>query len=102
MRETGCQFLKIYFHDVDCYHIEEYNLNTINKIKATRGGTSHVDVFDKVNESQDKIGMVIAFTDLETTFPALQPDYPVLWAHPPEYEGHEVPWGTKVSVDLTI
>ena len=102
LKETGCKFLKIYFHDVQCYHIEEYSLATIHKIKATRGGTSHVDVFDKVNESKDKVGMVIAFTDLETSFPDLQPEYPVLWAHPPQSEeSHPVPWGTKVKVDLT-
>jgi predicted metal-dependent peptidase len=101
LRETGCQFLKIYFHDVECYHIEEYDLNTIKKIKATRGGTSHVDVFEKVEESQDKVGMVIAFTDLETSFPTIPPEFPVLWAHPPGYERHSVPFGTKVKVDLT-
>ena len=101
LRETGCKFLKIYFHDVECYHIEEYDLNTIKKIKATRGGTSHIDVFDKVNESDDKIGMVIAFTDLYTDFP-MEPDYDVIWAHPEESgEGVPVPFGYKVEVKLT-
>ncbi len=101
LRETGCRFLKIYFHDTECYHIEEYDINTIKKIKATRGGTSHIDVFEKVDESDDKVGMVIAFTDLETSFPSLPPEYPVLWAHPAGYEDHEVPFGTKVKVELT-
>jgi predicted metal-dependent peptidase len=101
LRETGCQFLKIYFHDVVCYHVEEYDLNTIRKIKATRGGTSHLDVFEKVNDSKDKVGMVIAFTDLETTFPPQAPSYPVLWAHPVEASGYKVPFGTMVKVELT-
>ncbi len=103
LRETGCKFLKIYFHDVMCYHIEEYDLHTINKIKATRGGTSHIDVFEKVTDSQrtDKVGMVVAFTDLYTDFPE-KPDYPVIWAHPEESgSGVEVPWGKKVEVKLT-
>jgi predicted metal-dependent peptidase len=103
LRETGCKFLKIYFHDVMCYHIEEYDLNSINKIKATRGGTSHLDVFQKVTESQrtDKVGMVVAFTDLYTDFPE-KPEYPVIWAHPEENgEGVAVPWGKKVEVKLT-
>ena len=101
MRETGCKFLKIYFHDVDCYHIEEYDLNTIKKIKATRGGTSHIDVFEKVNESDDKVGMVIAFTDLRTSFPPT-PDYEVIWAHPEEHgEAVPVPFGYKMEVKLT-
>ncbi len=101
LRETGCKFLKIYFHDVECYHIEEYDLHTIKKIKATRGGTSHVDVFEKVNESKDKVGMVVAFTDLETSFPAETPHYPVLWAHPVEAADHPIPFGFKVEVKLT-
>jgi len=101
LKETGCQFLRIYFHDVVCYHIEDYNLNTIKKIKVTRGGTSHVDVFNKVNESTERIGMVIAFTDLGTSFPDEKPDYPVIWAVPPGDMSNTVPWGTKVKVDLT-
>ena len=101
LRETGCQFLKIYFHDVVCYHSEYYDLNTIKKIKATRGGTSHVDVFNKVSDSDDKVGMVIAFTDLDTDFPAIAPDYPVLWAHPAGDGDKNVPFGTKVKVELT-
>jgi predicted metal-dependent peptidase len=103
LRETGCKFLKIYFHDVMCYHIEEYDLNSINKIKATRGGTSHIDVFEKVNDSlrNDKVGMVVAFTDLYTDFPE-KPSYPVIWAHPEEHgEGQSVPFGKKVEVKLT-
>ena len=101
LRETGCKFLKIFFHDVLCYHIEEYDLHTIKKIKATRGGTSHIDVFEKVNESKEKIGMVVAFTDLETSFPHETPHYPVLWAHPVEVSDHPIPFGFKVEVKLT-
>jgi len=101
LRESGCQFLRIYFHDVNCYHVEDYNLNTISKIKVTRGGTSHRDVFNKINESTEKIGMVIAFTDLGTDFPEEQPDYPVIWAVPPGDMNISVPWGIKVKVDLT-
>jgi predicted metal-dependent peptidase len=101
LRETGCQWLKIYFHDVDCYHIEEYNLQTIGKIKATRGGTSHIDVFEKVMENESKVGMIVAFTDLETSFPTEAPGCPVIWAHPEGYEKHKVPFGVKVLVRLT-
>jgi predicted metal-dependent peptidase len=93
--------LKIYFHDVECYHIEEFNLQTIGKIKATRGGTSHVDVFEKVVANESKVGMIVAFTDLETSFPPEAPGCPVIWAHPEGYENHKVPWGVKVEVRLT-
>jgi predicted metal-dependent peptidase len=101
LRETGCQWLKIYFHDTNCYHIEEFNLSTIGKIKATRGGTSHIDVFKKVEENESKVGMIVAFTDLETSFPSETPGCPVIWAHPEGYENHKVPFGVKIPVRLT-
>ena len=101
MKETGAPWIKIYFHDVMVHHVEEYNFETIQKVKAGRGGTSHVDVFHKINESDDRIGMVIAFTDLYTTFPPDGPfPYPVIWAHPPSGASQGVPWGVKVQVDL--
>jgi predicted metal-dependent peptidase len=100
LRETGCQFLLIYFHDTVCYHFEKYNLNTINKIKVTRGGTSHIDVFNKLSESTERIGMVIAFTDLDTMFPNEAPAYPVIWAVPPESMDHTVPFGKKIKVEI--
>lgn len=100
MKETGAPWIKIYFHDVDVHHVEEYNFETIQKVKAGRGGTSHLDVFKKIEESDDRIGMVICFTDLYTTFPTNEPGFPVIWAHPPSGASQGVPWGTKVQVDL--
>lgn len=97
----GVSWLKVYFHDTNCYHFEEYNRETIKKIKATRGGTSHVDVFEKVEENEDKIGMVIAFTDLATDFPSVAPDYPVIWGYPPGYgDQADIPFGRKIKVEL--
>jgi predicted metal-dependent peptidase len=101
LKETGCQFLKIFFHDVVCYHIEDYDLTTIRKIKVTRGGTSHVDVFEKVAECKEPIGMVIAFTDLATDFPDEEPKCPVVWGVAPQFMNNTIPWGVKVEVDLT-
>lgn len=104
MKECGAPWLHVFFHDVKCYHHEEYSRETIKRIKVTRGGTSHVDVFDKCNEVfNDKnkpIGMVIAFTDLFTSFPNETPTYPVYWGVVPEGMGQGVPFGNKVEVDL--
>lgn len=101
MKETGAPWIKIYFHDVDVHHVEEYNFETIKNIKAGRGGTSHIDVFNKIIESEDRIGMCICFTDLFTTFPPNAPPFPVVWAHSPSGESQGVPWGEKVQVDLS-
>ena len=101
MRYCGAPWIKIYLHDVLCYHSEIYSMSTIIKLPVTRGGTSHVDVFDKVLDSDDKIGCIISFTDLCTDFPKRHVPYPVVWAHPPgSGESQDVPFGNKVLVKL--
>jgi predicted metal-dependent peptidase len=100
MRACGAPKIHIYFHDVNCYHHEEYTRETINKVKVTRRGTSHIDVFEKVIENEEKVGMVVAFTDLATSFPPEEPPFPVLWAHPPSGDSYGVPWGQKIRVEL--
>jgi predicted metal-dependent peptidase len=100
MSYCGCPWIKIYLHDVECYHSEKYSRSTIVKLPVTRGGTSHVDVFDKVLDSDDKIGCIVAFTDLYTQFPNRHVKYPVIWAHPESGEGQGVPFGTKVLIKL--
>jgi len=44
------------------------------------GGTSHVCVFDWIAQAGDRPACVICLTDLETEFPSVIPDLPVLWA----------------------
>jgi predicted metal-dependent peptidase len=100
MRCCNAENIKIYFHDVMCYHHETYTPHTISNIKVTRGGTSHIDVFAKVMAEEPKIGMVVAFTDLYTCFPPIKPDFPVMWAHSPDSGHVDVPFGEKVKVDL--
>jgi predicted metal-dependent peptidase len=100
---TGCPWIKIYMHDVEVYKIQEYTKSTLlTQIEASRGGTSHIDVFEKVKENEQKVGMLIAFTDLATSFPAEAPSYPVIWAYSQSYgDNIVVPFGRKVKVDLT-
>lgn len=100
MRASGCHEVSVYFHDVQCYYHGKYTKDTIKNIKVTRGGTSHIDVFQKIEENEKKIGMVVCFTDLMTNFPTKEPDYPVVWASTPAGKSYDVPWGTKVMVEL--
>jgi len=44
------------------------------------GGTSHVCVFDWIEQSGLVTSCVICLTDLETEFPSVPPGHPVLWA----------------------
>lgn len=47
------------------------------------GGTDHRPVFDWIAAQHLQPDVLIAFTDLLTTFPAQRPRYPVLWLAPP-------------------
>jgi predicted metal-dependent peptidase len=99
IRTCGAPWVHVYFHDVECYHDEKFNIKTINKIRVQRGGTSHIPVFEKIVKDKEDVGMIVCFTDLETSFPA-KPKCPVLWATPTRYMGHDVPWGTKIEVKM--
>jgi len=100
LKQMGCKYVSIYFHDTDCYHHEIYTVKTINKVKVRRGGTSHVDVFQQIEDNETNIGLVVAFTDLETRFPDMEPKYPVLWVHSPGCT-IDPPWGRKVKMELS-
>jgi len=103
LQQTGCTEVWVFFHDTNCYHYELMKPSTVTKLKVTRAGTSHVDVFAKVDEvfKNNLPGMVIAFTDLDTAFPDKTPSYQVVWAHPEgDGEDKHVPWGKKVAVRL--
>ena len=100
MNACQCSWVDVYLHDVTCYLQETYTKETITKVQVKRGGTSHIDVFQKIEESKKKVGIAIAFTDLETCFPDKAPKFPVIWAVPSRYMGHSIPWGKKVEVQI--
>ncbi len=97
MDACGAPWIEILLHDTRVYLQERYTRKTIGKMKVCRGGTSHIDVFQKIDDSKQKVGMVICFTDLASDFPP-QPKYPVIWAVPEEYANMKEPWGKKLLV----
>jgi predicted metal-dependent peptidase len=104
MNQLGCEEVYVFFHDTNCYHYEKMTRKTVAKLKVTRAGTSHVHVFEKIDEvfKGKPPGVVICFTDLDTVFPSNKPSYEVIWAHPKGHgETHEIPWGHRVPVVLT-
>jgi predicted metal-dependent peptidase len=101
LRMSGCKKIHIFFHDVMCYHHEEYTIDSIKNIKVTRGGTSHIHVFETALKEVEKPGMIVAFTDLMTSFPTEEPNCPVIWAHTADCGEYNVPFGKKVKVELT-
>lgn len=65
------------------------------------GGTKFEPVFDWIREEGIEPSCVVYLTDLMGSFPAQEPDYPVLWAVP---EGHysrkKSPFGEVLSLAL--
>ncbi len=52
-------------------------------VRAANGGTCHVQPFEAIEVMPQKFDCVIAFTDLDTRFPAVAPRVPVVWAVTP-------------------
>lgn len=46
------------------------------------GGTSFIPAFDYVEKEEIDCACLVYLTDLDGKFPAIEPDYPVLWAVP--------------------
>lgn len=98
--QCGCPFLTIMFHDTEVYYMEEFTKESLTKIKVQRGGTSHIDVFQKLDEMKVTPTMLVCFTDLESAFPDRGPDIPVIWGHPEE-TAIDPGFGRKIRVQLT-
>jgi len=102
LRVCKAPWVDIMLHDTDCYKVWRITKTSAeDKWEVRRGGTSHVDVFKKCLEANDKPGLIVAFTDLATDFPPDMPPCEVIWAHPKGYgENATIPWGIKVLVDM--
>lgn len=102
MRVCKAPWIDVLLHDTDCYKVWRIGKSIEDNWGVRRGGTSHIDVFKTCMDREEKPGLIIAFTDLETSFPAEQPPCEVIWAHPKGYgEIANIPWGRKVLVDFS-
>jgi len=86
--------------------VEEF-LNNLVKGKTGfkgRGGTSHIPVFNWIdNEYIRKEGnpdLVVCLTDGYTEYPTKKPRYPVIWVLTRDHQ--EPPWGTKLILEADI
>lgn len=63
---------------------------------AGGGGTAFSPVFDWIKDAGKLPDALIYFTDAEGEFPAIEPDYPVLWL----VKGKSpVPWGRRIQLN---
>lgn len=67
------------------------------KIKGG-GGTDFKPVFDWIDKEGERPDALIYFTDTQGSFPAQEPDYPVIWVS--LIPGQSVPWGDLIYAPI--
>ncbi len=91
------------FHDVritDFYMPQEVK-KVFEKeyVKITgRGGTSHREVFEFIEDNNIKPDLFIGFTDGYSEFPEEEPPYPVIWILCKDYR--KPPWGIIIEMGI--
>jgi predicted metal-dependent peptidase len=99
----GAEYVDIYLHDTDCYRKWRMTKGDVGGDLGDirQGGTSHISVLEQIEkESQGKVKLVIAFTDLYTSFPTTPPPFHIVWGYTPQGANQKVPYGEKVLVEL--
>jgi len=112
---VACGAVKVWLilHDMRAYYSGYVSDADLTKLKMSRGGTSHHEVFDILRRQHDDelknvprdedVSLAILFTDLGTDFPDYRPDFEVIWGVPvggcPGIDAN-VPFGLKVPVEL--
>ncbi len=61
------------------------------------GGTSFIPVFEKIEEENLEISVLVYLTDGEGSFPQSEPKYPVIWAL--NKESYVPSWGDKIIIE---
>jgi predicted metal-dependent peptidase len=74
--------LHIIYHHAAVYNVQQWagSDGPIELEQTESGGTSHVPVFQKIEELGLDPTCLVCLTDLETSFPDEAPHYPTLWA----------------------
>jgi predicted metal-dependent peptidase len=74
--------LTVLYHDAAVQRVEIWQPGDgpLTLRPAGGGGTSHIPVFDWIEQEGRTPTCVICLTDLYTEFPTTAPAYPVLWA----------------------
>lgn len=91
--------LTIIYHHHDAYRLQKWKSTDgpLELEQTESGGTSHVPVFDKIEEDELPTAL-ICFTDAYSAFPEFPPEYPVMWAII-QNENPSIPWGEVIMVN---
>jgi hypothetical protein len=100
MKASGADEVYLLFHDTRCYDQGYFTKETLKSIKVTHGGTSHLDVWEKLDELDFTPGVVVCFTDLYSDQMQLKnKGYPIIWCYPRgNGDDQPIPFGIKLEV----
>jgi predicted metal-dependent peptidase len=99
--ELNPMLVTVLFHHTNVYYGCEWRPgdDMIDFSKCKTGGTSHLDVFEKINQLDNPPLAFVGITDLMTEFPKYIPDFPVLWATEKRYSQQPTPFGRVIVID---
>lgn len=80
-------------HDVDVVHKDELRQGQPLPVieRKTDGGTSHVELFNRIEESGLKVDVVVCLTDCQTSYPDDAPCYDTVWVSHVAVKDRNVP-----------
>jgi predicted metal-dependent peptidase len=90
--------LTILYHDSAIQHVQQWKSTDGPLVLEAKGGggTSHIPVFDWIEEHGEPPACLVCLTDMYSEFPDAGPDYPVLFAS--TTEGKTAPFGQLVEI----
>lgn len=96
----GCH-ARVYYHEVDVTKTVDWNPgdSPLSLEPLGGGGTSHIPVFEQVRKDEMDPVVVIAMTDMESSFPKEDPGYPVIWVNIGSRHHAGPGWGRVVHVE---
>ena len=66
--------------DAAIHRVKEYRTGDIVDMEAPGGGGTALEkIFEYLEEKQERPKCVVILTDLQTSFPKTEPEYPVIW-----------------------
>jgi predicted metal-dependent peptidase len=91
--------LVILYHDSKVRHIQRWEASDgpIKLEPVGGGGTDHRPVFEWIEREGLDPACFVCLTDMASRFPAVRPDFPVLWAS--TVKGVHAPFGLLVEVE---
>ena len=101
MGEAKPRRVVVYYFDTQCYDAQEQEPGALELDLRPKGGggTSFVDLFTTAEADGYCPDVAIVLTDMEGTFPAQEPPFPVIWADVDGGHHGAAPFGEYLEIE---